>query len=178
MYFFTADEHYFHRNIITFCNRPFSSLEEMHWELRKRHNEKVSEQDITIHLGDFALTKEREKVYELSSKLNGNHIFLRGSHDKWMDKTYHEIWEKKIDNYYITCCHYALRTWPRSHYNSWSLYGHSHGRLPSIGKQYDIGVDNNNFYPISFEQIKKIMSTKEDNLNLLKKEKKKLTTVA
>jgi calcineurin-like phosphoesterase family protein len=40
-----------------------------------------------------------------------------------------------------------MRVWPRSHHNSWQLYGHSHGKLLPIGKQWDIGVDNNDFYP-------------------------------
>jgi len=49
------------------------------------------------------------------------------------------------------------------------LHGHSHGGLNPIGKQYDIGVDNNNFYPISYEQLRIIMKDKPDNFNYIKK---------
>jgi calcineurin-like phosphoesterase family protein len=62
-----------------------------------------------------------------------------------------------------------MRTWHRSHYNAWLLYGHSHGRLPPIGKSWDVGVDNNNFTPISFEQVKDIMKARPDNPNLVKR---------
>jgi calcineurin-like phosphoesterase family protein len=60
-----------------------------------------------------------------------------------------------------------MRTWHRSHYNSWQLYGHSHGTLEPIGKQWDIGIDNNNYYPLSFEDIEMIMNRRPDNPNLV-----------
>ena len=61
-----------------------------------------------------------------------------------------------------------MRVWARSHYNSIHLYGHSHGRLDGIGKSMDIGVDTNNFYPYSLDDILKIMKTKPDNPNIIK----------
>jgi len=60
-----------------------------------------------------------------------------------------------------------MRTWFKSHYNSWHLFGHSHGRLEPIGKSLDIGVDANGFRPVSFEQVKKIMKDKLDNPNFV-----------
>ena len=59
------------------------------------------------------------------------------------------MYELKLGDIHIVVCHYAMRVWPRSHYNSWMLYGHSHGKLAPQRKQWDIGIDNNNFYPIS-----------------------------
>jgi len=168
MYFFTADEHYNHKNIIKYCDRPFSSIEEMNKELINRHNEVVSANDCVIHAGDFGFFSSEREVNEYLRKLNGNHILLRGSHDKWMNSRYHEIWTKTIDGVKIVVCHYSMKTWPSSHYNAWQLYGHSHGRLTSIGKQMDVGVDTNNYYPYSFEDIKGIMEYKPDNPNLVR----------
>lgn len=159
MYFFTADEHYGHANIIRpdYCNRPFESVSEMDNELIKRHNEVVKEKDIVIHAGDFTL-KTFTYAQEYIKQLNGEHIFLRGSHDAWLKKSTdaHYIWVKKIEGQLVMVCHYAMRVWEQSHYGSWMLYGHSHGTLEPIGLQYDIGVDNNNFYPVSFEELKRI----------------------
>lgn len=170
-FFFTSDEHYYHKNIIKFCNRPFSSKEEMNEEMIRRHNEVVTEHDTTIHAGDFAFVKSIKDAYKIIHKLNGKHIFLRGSHDHWMDSTkyFHEILEKRLEDQLVVVCHYAMRVWAASHYNSWHLYGHSHGRLQPEGKSMDIGVDTNNFYPYSFEQIKEIMKDKPDNFDLIKK---------
>ena len=168
MYFFTADEHYGHMNIIRYCDRPFSSIAEMDREIIRRHNSVVSDSDTVIHAGDFTLgSREVARTYQ--KQLRGKHIFLRGSHDRWMKGLKAStIWERTIDGWYIVVCHYAMRVWSRSHYNSWQLYGHSHGALTPIGKQWDIGVDNNDYYPLSFDDVKRIMMGRPDNLGLVK----------
>jgi calcineurin-like phosphoesterase family protein len=165
-YFFTADEHYGHNNIITYCKRPFDNVEQMDETIIQRHNEVVRKEDIVIHNGDFTLLP-KIKAQRYISRLSGQHIFLHGSHDHWLEKLWLDIWEKSIEEQHIVVCHYAMRVWPRSHHNSWQLYGHSHGMLEPLGKQWDIGVDNNNFYPLSFAQIKEIMSKRPDNPNLV-----------
>ena len=76
-----------------------------------------------------------------------------------------QIWEETIEDKFVVVCHYAMATWARSHYNSWQLYGHSHGRLYLPSKQHDVGVDNNAYYPVSFDEIKEIMAKKPDNPN-------------
>lgn len=168
MYFFTADEHYGHANIIRYCNRPFKSVDEMNEDIIRKHNAVVMTDDVVIHAGDFSLAKV-EIASKYVAKLNGHHIFLQGSHDHWLPRSALQIWEKNIDGIYVVVCHYAMRTWARSHYNSWQLYGHSHGTLPPIGKQWDIGVDNNDFYPVSFKKLSDIMKLRPDNPNLVSK---------
>lgn len=70
------------------------------------------------------------------------------------------IWERTIEGQHLVCCHYAMYSWPRSHYNSFLCYGHHHGRLKVPCKAIDVGVDTNNFYPYSFQQLKEKMETK------------------
>jgi len=133
------------------------------------HNSVVSKNDITIHAGDFTLWKNVKDIYEkYINRLNGQHIFLLGSHDYWLKgKPNRQILEKNIfldgKRYHFVVCHYAMHTWPRSHYGSYHLFGHSHGNLELSGKRYDIGVDNNNFYPISADLIIEIMTSKSDD---------------
>lgn len=175
MYWFTADEHYGHKNVLRYCERPFLSIEEMDEELIARHNEVVGKNDTVIHAGDFTLFKDRQYVHQkYCMRLNGKHIYLEGSHDYWL-KGWRplQIWTKNIRNHYFVVCHYNMRVWPRSHYNSIHLFGHSHCGLnpmdKSFGKSWDIGVDCNNFYPYSEEDIIKIMKHRPDNFNLVKK---------
>jgi len=165
MSYFTADEHYDHENIIRYCNRPFKSVIEMQEQLIANHNSVVTKYDITVHAGDLSFTEECAK--KIIPRLNGNHIFVVGSHDKWLKNNTRQIWEKKIEGVHVVVCHYAMRTWNKSHWNSWQLYGHSHGRLLPEGKQWDIGVDNNKFNPVSFDRLKAIMAERPDNFNLI-----------
>ena len=159
-YFFSADHHFYHKNIIEYSNRPFDSVDHMNAELISRHNEVVTDNDIVVIAGDFSFAN-LEKTQALMESLHGRLIFLRGSHDYWMDKAdqhYHEIWEKTIQKQKVVVCHYAMRTWPCSHYDSWQLYGHSHGQLHLMKNQMDIGVDTNNFYPYHWNDIKSILA--------------------
>jgi len=177
MYFFTADEHYYHRNIIQvqYCDRPFETVEEMNETLISNHNSMVGKKDTTVHGGDFTLLKDRKKIQrDLIDRLNGSHIFVKGSHDYWLPRNRSiQIWEHNLEGHYVVVCHYAMRVWARSHYNSWLLYAHSHGGLEPVGKSWDTGVDTNNFFPYPFDQIKKIMANRPDNFNFIPPEKRR-----
>lgn len=171
MYFFTADLHLGHKNICRYTNRPFSSVHEMNKELTSACNKTVSKTDTLAILGD--LTMNQKKIPEYLLKLNGKKIYIPGNHDK---RAAHFIscWEKEnnqklvevisplltqnFNNQVITLCHYAMRVWDRSHYGTIQLFGHSHGTLPSIGKQLDVGVDNayellGEYRPFSLEEV-------------------------
>jgi calcineurin-like phosphoesterase family protein len=156
-YWFISDEHYGHENIIKYCDRPFKDVQEMDNEIIKRCNSLVKSGDFLVHGGDFTLKKDAEQYIR---RLNGQHIFLRGSHDYWMDGAYgddyfDQIWEKKIDSIYVVVCHYNMRTWPRSFHGSIQLFGHSHGKLTPRENQFDISVEANNYYPVCMDDIKK-----------------------
>jgi len=175
--FFTADEHLSHDNIRRYCNRPFTSVEEMNETIINNFNSVVPTGSITFHGGDFYLGPfNREQVNrDIISRLNGSHVFMNGNHDRWLkgDTKVPDLLEIVIGDATIVISHYCLRTWSKSHFNSWHLFGHSHGTLEPIGKSWDIGVDNNNFFPLSLHQIKGIMETRPDNPNLIPTDKRK-----
>jgi calcineurin-like phosphoesterase family protein len=62
-----------------------------------------------------------------------------------------------------------MKVWPRSHYNSFQLFGHSHGKLKEEGKQLDISVENINYTPISLDEVIDVMKNKPDNFNLVRR---------
>jgi calcineurin-like phosphoesterase family protein len=168
MHFFTADQHFNHANILRYANRPFDSVKEMNETIIKNHNKVVKRGDVVIHAGDFCFGNNKT-AQEFIKRLKGHHIFLEGNHDGWMKSPKIQMWTKefKKEGCFIVVSHYAMRTWENSHYNSWNLHGHSHGRLMPIGKQMDVGVDNTNFSPISLEDVIRIMKFRSDNLNLV-----------
>lgn len=80
---FTADEHYGHRNIIKFCKRPFDDLAGMREELIRRHNMLVEPGDIVHHVGDmFWRTLSDDEAVAILSRLNGDHFYVLGNHEE------------------------------------------------------------------------------------------------
>ena len=165
---FTADHHFGHTNIIENCNRPFSTVEEMDSIMIERWNEVVRKNDMVYHLGDITLYKDVSKYI---SKLNGHITVIPGNHDfRWMGLhfDYDVLYTKtgimgitaplvelkmRAEKTIMVLCHYALRTWNRSHYGSLHLHGHSHGMLEQFPNSMDVGVDCHNFYPISLSFV-------------------------
>ncbi len=171
-YFFTSDEHYGHANVIRFNNRPFKDVYDMTERLIENHNSKVSDSsnNTTIHCGDFHWSNTRKEAQKVIDRLNGNHVFLMGSHDKWLKNSpHHETWEHRINGQPVICGHYSMRVWAKSHYGSWHLFGHSHGKLGSFGKSFDCGVDSHDYFPLTFDEVRGIMDTLDDNFNLRRK---------
>ncbi|MBI5036590.1 metallophosphoesterase [Candidatus Micrarchaeota archaeon] len=81
--FVVGDTHFLHDNIIKHCGRPFAA-EEMTGELVKRWNAVVGENDLVIHLGDFAFFKgpnAAARVTGIIRSLNGRKVLVRGNHD-------------------------------------------------------------------------------------------------
>jgi calcineurin-like phosphoesterase family protein len=161
--FFTSDTHYGHKNIIEYSNRPFTDVEDMNESLIENWNSVVKPGDRVYHLGDFSWCDPKP----IFDRLNGQKYLILGNHD---DLKQHEkcgwTWIKnafdlKHDGETIILYHYGQRVWNKMHYNSWMLYGHSHGKLPPYGKSFDVGVDCWNYFPISFEQVRETMSKQE-----------------
>lgn len=153
--FFTSDTHFGHTNIIKYCNRPFANATEMDEVLITNWNAKVSQDDTVWHLGDFAFSRNPDKYFY---RLNGKKYLVKGNHDKQV--TLNLPWEGVFDykelnigNKNITLMHYGMRVWNASHRGSWHLYGHSHGKLPGEGLSFDVGVDSNNYSPMSFAEV-------------------------
>lgn len=170
--YFTADNHFGHRNIIKYCNRPFESLEEMDAVMVERINERVTPKDRLFVLGDFSYRAEAQPYL---AKINCKNVWLiKGNHDK--RPTERDGFTRVLDYYEdkfdiggehkpIVLFHYPLLSWNQSHRGSWHLYGHVHGTISgdrglTEGKYcIDVGVDCHNFYPVSLAEICWLMST-------------------
>jgi len=171
---FTADTHFGHYSIIEYCRRPFVSVDEMDEAMISNWNNVVKGGDLVYHLGDFAYGNH-EKVKAYRTRLKGKIHLILGNHD-YKNKIYNlprlftEIDDLKtiqINHQKIIMCHYAMRVWESSHFNSWQLHGHSHGGLQGVGKQLDVCTDSWKFTPIGVDQIFNLMSGKPDNFNYL-----------
>lgn len=169
---FTSDTHFNHTNIIKYANRPFHSVEEMNDVIINNWNSLVKEDDIVYHLGDFCFGDP----WKYLDALYGNIKIILGSHDShWYAEDYNDgrvsmlgrmhvmdtLYRKDGHAISLTLNHYAMRSWPLSHYGSWHLFGHHHGKLESYGKSFDVGVDCHNFRPIEIKEVKTLMDRLE-----------------
>ena len=174
--FFTSDTHYNHGNIIKALStwedletarEGFASIEEMNNLIVKNTNEVVGENDVLFHLGDVAFGKDAIIDFRNRIKCKNLYVIL-GNHDKEIDRRdnlkqmfsgVYRMCDVYVDDKLIVLCHYAMRTWKKSHRDSISLYGHSHGKLKNTSKSMDVGIDTNNFYPYSYDRIMELLPT-------------------
>ena len=177
---FMADPHFYHENIIKYCSRPFVDVNEMNITLVQTWNALVQEDADIIIAGDFIHSGNLEVLKNLISRLNGRIWLVYGNHDYQnrldrqivKDMVYHtsdaldfEVTDEELEDgrmrFHIT--HYPCEFWTRGAVH---LFGHVHsGPLSTASEilsfkplRYDIGVDNNDFKPISYEQIKIIIT--------------------
>lgn len=78
--FYTADNHFFHKNIIKLCERPFADLEEMHESMIERWNKVITPADTVTIVGDFSLGSYA-RTREILGRLNGKKDLVAGNHD-------------------------------------------------------------------------------------------------
>jgi calcineurin-like phosphoesterase family protein len=79
MIYFTSDLHFWHKNVIRYCNRPYSDVDAMNSALIKNWNNIVGPDDTVYCLGDFSLAMRPVEI--LTALLNGNKILVPGNHD-------------------------------------------------------------------------------------------------
>lgn len=75
----TSDLHFWHFNVIKYCDRPFKDVTEMNEMLIKSWNENVNPGDRVICLGDFSLAARA--VETIVPRLNGDIELILGNHD-------------------------------------------------------------------------------------------------
>jgi calcineurin-like phosphoesterase family protein len=165
---FTSDFHLGHFNIIRYCQRPFTNIEEMDACIVDRLNARVKPEDMLYFLGDFCMGKvEQVTAYRKRIACKNVH-FVEGNHDRVTKRhpalfsSWNQLAEVHVGQQPIVLCHYAMRVWPHHARGAWHLYGHSHGNLPSEPHvlSMDVGVDVHDFLPWHFDEIRDVMNAK------------------
>ena len=191
--FFTSDTHFQHENILKYCNRPFANIKEHDEELIRRWNEKIPEDGIVFHLGDVCFGHNKRNS-EILKQLHGTIHLVIGNHDwknvveqqSWRFESMNQQLKIKIGNKDIILNHYPLLTFAgawKGLQATWQLFGHVHSspytaqgldhqRLNMLfTTQYDVGVDNNNFTPVSFTEVSQIIENQMMSLGMCRNTK-------
>jgi len=189
MIWFSSDQHLGHTNIMKYCDRPFDSVEEMDEIIISNTVTCFMSGDTIYLLGDLSFNLELAENFLLKIKKIGVQMhYIRGNHDKNLKdamlleycdsvSSLKDIHVKyKNEDYRITLCHYPMYSWKYSHYGAWMLFGHHHNRRKDEnifrGKMMNVGVDVNNFMPVSFDCVIDHMEMQKDNWDLVNLDKK------
>ena len=195
MIYFTSDLHLGHANAIGFTSRPFLDVEQMNDGLIRNINETVMANDELWILGDFAFKVNMAAAKQFRDQINCKTVhMITGNHDKdyTRDHIFQSVQpykELKTEYGKFILFHYPIYEWNGAHNGTIHLHGHIHStgsyntanlqkkyidRFPeksfmkdsALGLRiYDIGVDANNYRPISITQIAELM-----NLRSIKEE--------
>lgn len=185
---FTSDTHYNHANICKATTqwkdadavtRDFSSLEKMNEELVFWINQRVAQDDILIHLGDWSFGGF-ENIQQFRERIVCQNVHLvLGNHDHHIERNKDNVqsifssvnqyldldiswWVtgNKKERQRFICMHYPIASWNGMNDGAIHLHGHVH--LPNrirvaAGKAMDVGVDGNALEPIGLQEVLSIM---------------------
>jgi calcineurin-like phosphoesterase family protein len=179
--FFTSDTHFGHARIIELCNRPFRDVQHMNEMLIKNWNDTVGPNDVVYHMGDVALGSIADSL-PLVGRLNGFKALVPGNHDrifsgesqKRIDRFLPE-YEKVFHHILPEICNGSIHGRPvvLSHFpyqgdsqendrhidkrpvdeGNPLIHGHIHEKRRIEGNMFNVGVDVNDFRPVSIETI-------------------------
>ena len=160
MDFFTSDQHFGHKNIIEFCNRPFSSVCEMDEAIVDRWNDVVGDEDTVYVVGDISFYN-LGLTRRILGSLSGKKVLILGNHDK----SYRRMKEAGFDEVY-TRYEYSMpdgRKALLSHYpapdslieHDILIHGHTHCKPGEAikGKKFNVCVDAWDYRPVSLSTI-------------------------
>ena len=108
--------------------RGFESAEDMNLTMAANWNKKVAEDDVVIHLGNFAWTPN--DVEEMIEVLNGNIIFMLGDRDQALitiaegDESINIIQDQIAVHEDIIISHWPLEAWVGKDKGKYHFHGH------------------------------------------------------
>lgn len=187
--FFTSDTHYMHKNMCRgvtswidadAVTRDFKDLDQMNDYIVNSINDKVGEDDILFHLGDWSFSGF-DYIEEFRNRIVCKNVHLiYGNHDHHIERN-----KKNIKNLFsstnqylrldvynkeevtkFVLFHYPIASWHDMSKDVIHLHGHVH--LPphlkiAEGKAMDVGCDGNDMTPYSLSEIMKIMNGQNIN---------------
>lgn len=137
MKYYISDLHLFHENAIKYDHRPFDSVQEMHEEIMKNWNDRVTNGDIVYILGDISLCGKNEDLIAFVARLKGRKVLIKGNHDDLSDYRYQQLFTEICDykeiqdsvgkeKYGLILSHYPIFSWNSMGRGKIFLYGHTH----------------------------------------------------
>lgn len=169
---FTSDTHFWHANVIEFCKRPFSSVEEMNEALIQNWKYLVRPEDHVYVLGDFAMTGPT-KIEPIMKRLNGHKFLIRGNHDwhmryrRWLMMGFEMVTDNTsmiAGNVPLLLSHFPFKQSVdvddryverriSDDGKSILLHGHVHCSYKQKGRMVNVGTDVWSYAPVHLDEL-------------------------
>ena len=167
--FVTSNQQFGRNGAIDAYERPFSSVNEMNFELIDRWNSVVSDEDMVYVLGNFAWDPESAEIAVKS--LHGNIVFLNGEYDNAIEEIieimdsesfsflYNSI--EELPELNVVLSYWPLLDWPEKNKGSYSVVGHPDKKYQTNHKTNVINCacDFWNFKPIEITKTLELLTS-------------------
>lgn len=163
----TSDLHFWHRNVITYCNRPWGSVEEMNEGLIEKWNQNVRDNDLVTVLGDFAMASAG-RIAEIVPRLRGHKVLVMGNHDwnykekRWLEWGFERVHMGtiRVDKMLLNHFPYRGQQHDQRYFDAMPedkgeilLHGHVHNAWKRKGRMLNVGVDQWDYRPVNLAEI-------------------------
>jgi calcineurin-like phosphoesterase family protein len=138
--FFVSDTHFGHKQEFVWGSRGYSSVEEHDLQIIESINQRVRENDILLHLGDFCLNTTIEKFHEYIQSIKCQNVWmLFGNHNNPHER---KVYQPLTTQYIADASNRKFQVYPVVHKN-----------IKFLGHYYEVSVDGQVIvmfhYPIS-----------------------------
>jgi calcineurin-like phosphoesterase family protein len=166
---FYSDPHLGHANIIEYCQRPFSSVEEMNRVLVDNYNRLIGPNDTVLWVGD-CFFKGHEN---LLAQMNGHKVLVVGNHDRSEQTMARLGFDLVMKEAFLNIAGVPCRVnhWPydgpakaahkrpRRRPGEVLLHGHDHSIDKVTSKDsINVGVDAWNFKPALYSEVAELVN--------------------
>jgi calcineurin-like phosphoesterase family protein len=174
-FWFISDTHFGHANIIKYCNRPFSSVEEMDEIMIENWNKNIKPEDKVYHLGDvFHGPSKPSYKAQTIRRLNGHKRLILGNHDtfegipEWLRSFEKVMMWRMWPDFGITFSHTPIHGTSISPKAKLNVHGHIHEKKSPRSEMYDdyanegkrfttswmnISVERTDYAPVHIDEI-------------------------
>lgn len=162
-----SDTHFYHQNIIEYCNRPFKTAAEMNDYMVTMWNETVRDGDKVYHLGDVYMGHTNGEHERFLCSLKGQKRLILGNHDNGKDHVLQRVF-KKIEVWrmfpefgllltHVPVHDYSLEKKGRGgspDFKMTNIHGHIHnGTVPSEYHKC-VCVEQTDYKPVNIEELR------------------------
>lgn len=151
--FYIADTHFFHKNIIKYCGRPFESVEDMNEELISKWLMVVGSSDRVIHLGDLGFCINKKCLFPVVERLTGYKILIRGNHDQEPKHVYRSMgFDEVLDGHRFK--KFLFTHEPIIATKGINIHGHIHEQPLDSPNHRCVSVECTDYMPIELPGIR------------------------